>query len=108
MGLEGGVVAEPDGSVRSCAWAAVVRAADGAVGVGGSLAMPLPAAVARRLRAGEELGHAVDALLGTTGIKQRGGAVAVLTAGLIDRQGAYEALVAYALARFLAPDDWAD
>lgn len=106
IGFEGGVVAEPDGSVRSCAWAAVV-AADGTTGVGGSLAMPLPPAVAARLRAGEELGHAIDALTGERGTKHRGGAVAALTAGLVDRQGAYEVILAYALARFLAPALWA-
>jgi non-canonical (house-cleaning) NTP pyrophosphatase len=33
--------------------------------------------------------------------------VGVLTAGLIDRQGAYEVLLTYALSRFLAPALWA-
>jgi non-canonical (house-cleaning) NTP pyrophosphatase len=70
------------------------------------MAMPLPAAVAARLRAGEELGHAIDALTGELGTKERGGAVAVLTAGLVDRRQAYEALLAYALAPFLAPAEW--
>ena len=105
VGFEGGVVAEPGGRVRSCAWAAVVGA-DGTEGVGGSLAMPLPAAVARRLRAGEELAHAIDALTGEQGTKHRGGAVAVLTGGLVDRQQAYEVLLAYALSPFLAPAGW--
>jgi inosine/xanthosine triphosphatase len=100
VGIEGGVVEEADGSVRTCAWAAVA-APDGRVHVGGSLAMPLPAAVAARLRAGEELGHAMDGLLGTTGTKHAGGAVGVLTAGLVDRRGAYEAILAYALAPLL-------
>jgi non-canonical (house-cleaning) NTP pyrophosphatase len=68
--------------------------------------MPLPAAVARRLRAGEELAHAIDALTGEQGTKHRGGAVAVLTGGLVDRQQAYEVLLAYALAPFLAPAGW--
>lgn len=103
VGFEGGVVEEaPGGALRTCAWAAVV-APDGRVGVGGSMAMPLPAAVAARLRAGEELGPAIDALTGASGTKQRGGAVAVLTAGLVDRRQAYEALLAYALAPFIAP-----
>jgi inosine/xanthosine triphosphatase len=106
VGFEGGVVAEDDGSVRSCAWAAV--AAEGLVELGGSLAMPLPPAVARRLRAGEELGHAIDALTGERGTKHRGGAVGVLTAGLIDRQQAYEVILTYALARVLTPALWAD
>ena len=58
--------------------------------------MPLPAAVARRLRDGDELGHAIDALTGESGTKHRGGAVAVLTAGLVDRRQAYEVILAYA------------
>jgi inosine/xanthosine triphosphatase len=106
VGFEGGVVEEADGGLRSCAWAAV--AADGVVSLGGSLAMPLPPAIARRVRAGEELGHAVDAVTGERGTKHRGGAVGVLTAGLVDRQGAYEIILSYALARFLSPAFWAD
>ena len=95
------MVEEVDGALRTCAWAAVA-APDGGVHVGGSLAMPLPAAVAARLRAGEELGHAMDALLRTTGTKHAGGAVGVLTAGLVDRQRAYEVILTYALAPLLA------
>jgi inosine/xanthosine triphosphatase len=106
VGFEGGVVEEPDGGLRSCAWAAV--AADGEVSVGGSLAMPLPPAIARRVRAGEELGHAVDAVTGERGTKHRGGAVGVLTGGLVDRQAAYEGILSYALARFLSPALWTD
>jgi non-canonical (house-cleaning) NTP pyrophosphatase len=37
------------------------------------------------------------------GTKHGRGAVGILTAGLIDRQGAYEPMVAYALAPWLAP-----
>ena len=109
VGIEGGVVDETDRSTatvrrqfRTCAWAAVATASD-RVHVGGSLAMPLPAVVADRLDAGEELGHAMDALLGTTGTKHRGGAVGVLTGGLIVRQQAYEVILTYALAPLLTP-----
>jgi inosine/xanthosine triphosphatase len=104
VGFEGGVVDE-HGALRTCAWAAVATP-DGRVHVGGSLAMPLPAPVARRLRAGQELGVAVDELLGVTGTKHGGGAVAVLTRGLVDRQRAYEVLLTYALAPLLAPEFW--
>ena len=106
VAFEGGVVAEADGRVRTCAWAAVATS-DGAVHVGGSLAMPLPPVLAARLRAGEELGPATDAVAGTVNIKHAGGAVGVLTAGLVDRQQAYEVLLAYALAPLLAPAFWA-
>jgi inosine/xanthosine triphosphatase len=102
VGLEGGVVVLPDGRMRSCAWAVVVDR-DGQEGIGGSLSMPLPDQVAARIRAGEELGHAMDALADTVGTKHGRGAVGILTAGLVDRQRAYEPMVAYALAPWLAP-----
>jgi inosine/xanthosine triphosphatase len=102
VGLEGGVVDE-DGVMRSCAWAAVVSR-DGRVGTGGSLAMTLPARVATLVREGTELGHAMDRITGAHDTKRGAGAVGILTAGLVDRQRAYEALVTYALARFLTPE----
>jgi inosine/xanthosine triphosphatase len=102
IGIEGGVVEEPDGHMRTCAWAAVVRR-DGRIGVGGSLAMSLPDRVAALVRDGVELGHAMDRVTGGRDTKLGAGAVGILTAGLVDRQRAYESLVTYALARFLAP-----
>lgn len=101
IGIEGGVVEEA-GSMRTCAWAAVVTR-DGRVGVGGSLAMTLPDRVATLVRGGMELGHAMDRVSGGHDTKHGAGAVGILTAGLVDRQRAYEALVTYALAQFLAP-----
>ncbi|MDE3172542.1 MAG: inosine/xanthosine triphosphatase [Gemmatimonadota bacterium] len=105
VGIEGGVVDDPDGGMRTCAWAAVA-ARDGRTGVGGSLAMPLPPVVADAVRGGLELGHAMDRLTGARDTKRGAGAVGILTAGLVDRQAAYEPLVAYALARFLTPEYW--
>ena len=106
VGLEGGVVdARMDGAdrvMRTCAWAAVV-ARDGRVGTGGSLAMTLPVRVAALVREGVELGHAMDRVTGGHDTKRGAGAVGILTAGLVDRQRAYEALVTYALAPFLTP-----
>jgi non-canonical (house-cleaning) NTP pyrophosphatase len=101
------VVETPTGDVRTCAWAVIVDAL-GAEGVGGSLSMPLPSRVAARLRAGEELGLAMDAEARTSGTKTGRGAVGILTAGLVDRQAAYEPLVAYALAPFVAPEFYTD
>jgi inosine/xanthosine triphosphatase len=103
VGIEGGVVTETDGSMRTCAWAAIVDGA-GRRGVGGSLAMPLPAEVARMIGDGMELGHAMDRLIGAHDTKRGAGAVGILTAGLVDRQRAYEVLVSYALAPFLTPE----
>ena len=70
--------------------------------------MPLPGIVAERIRAGEELGHAMDAVAQTIGTKHGRGAVGILTAGLIDRQRAYETLVTYALAPWLAAEYFAE
>ena len=105
VGVEGGVVEQSDGGMRTCAWAVVVSA-DGRVGTGGSLAMPLPPAVADAVRAGTELGHAMDSVTGLHDTKRGQGAVGILTAGLIDRQRAYESLITYALAPFLAAQLW--
>ncbi|MGH7671188.1 MAG: inosine/xanthosine triphosphatase [Gemmatimonadaceae bacterium] len=105
VGIEGGVVNEPEGAMRTCAWAVVVSP-DGRQGVGGSLAMPLPGVVADAVRGGLELGYAMDRLTGARDTKRGAGAVGILTAGLVDRQQAYEMLVAYALAPFLTAEHW--
>ena len=104
IGLEGGVV-EEEGFMRTCAWAAAVSR-DGRIGVGGSLAMMLPDRVASLVRDGVELGHAMDRVTGEHNTKHNAGAVGILTAGLVDRQRAYEWLVTYALAPFLSPDHY--
>ena len=106
VGLEGGVVDMHGGAVHTCAWAVAVDRA-GREGVGGSLAMPLPASVARLVHDGLELGHAMDRVTGEHNVKHGQGAVGLLTAGLVDRQRAYEVLVTYALAPWLAPGLWA-
>lgn len=103
VGLEGGIVEEQGGVMRTCAWAAIVDGR-GRSGIGGSLAMPLPARVAELVRGGLELGHAMDRLIGEHDTKRGKGAVGILTAGLVDRQRAYEVLVSYALAPFLTAD----
>jgi inosine/xanthosine triphosphatase len=103
VGIEGGVVEGANGEMRTCAWAAIVSSS-GRTGIGGSLAMQLPASVARSIREGLELGHAMDRLVGESNTKHGKGAVGILTAGLVDRQRAYEVLVTYALAPFLTPD----
>jgi inosine/xanthosine triphosphatase len=105
IGLEGGVVEMPDGTMRTCAWAAVVSRS-GRHGVGGSLAMPLPDSVAKMIRGGMELGHVMDTLTRQSNTKHGAGAVGILTAGLVDRQAAYEVLVAYACAPFIANREW--
>ena len=105
VGIEGGVVDEGDGRVRTCAWA-VVAMRDGRLFTGGSLAMPLPERVATLVREGVELGHAMDRVTATTGTKHGAGAVGILTSGLIDRRQAYETILTYAFAPLLAREFW--
>lgn len=104
IGIEGGVVNAPAG-LRTCAWAAVV-ARDGREYIGGSLSMPLPPDVEALVRQGMELGHAMDTVSGEHNTKHAAGAVGLLTAGFVNRQAAYESLVAYALAPLMAPQYW--
>ena len=105
VGIEGGVVPLPDGSLRTCAWAVVVDRT-GRTGTGGSLAMPLPPAIAAMIADGLELGDAMDRLIGEKGTKYGAGASGVFTAGLVNRQAAYETLVTYALAPWLGAEHW--
>ena len=100
VGIEGGVIDDGGTAVRTCAWAAIVGR-DGREGAGGSLSLELPPRVAALVRGGMELGHAMDAVTGQQNVKHGLGAVGILTAGLVTRQGAYETLVAYALTPFL-------
>lgn len=101
VGLEGGVNPEPAGLVL-LGWVAIVDAS-GREGVGSTARLPLPAAIAARLQAGEELGPLMDELLGTHKSNHRGGAVGALTAGLVPRAEAFAMAVAYALSPFVAP-----
>lgn len=105
VGLEGGIVDQPGATMRTCAWA-VVALRDGTEFIGGSLAMPIPDAVAVLVRQGVELGHAMDVVSGQPNTKHGAGAVGILTHGLIDRQRAYEVLVTYALSPLIATEYW--
>ncbi|MBY5992983.1 inosine/xanthosine triphosphatase [Ferrimonas balearica] len=71
--------------------------------VGRSGALPLPPQVATALEAGGELGPVMDALFNQHNIKQRGGAIGVLTGGLLDRAGFYRDTLTLLLAPYLFP-----
>lgn len=99
VGLEGGVL-ETEMGLLTCAWCVIVDR-HGQIGVGGGVHMRLPPSVARVLRAGGELGPAMDQLSGQHNTKQAQGAVGILTGGLTDRGSAYGQLVAMALGPFV-------
>jgi inosine/xanthosine triphosphatase len=102
FGLEGGVAHEPP-VVWLVSWVAAATR-DGRSGDASGLRMALPAAVADRLAAGDELGTIIDDLFGVTASKQHTGAIGLLTEGFVSRTDAFADLVAMACAPLLRPD----
>jgi non-canonical (house-cleaning) NTP pyrophosphatase len=80
-------------------WAAVT---DGdRVGHGSGPSLELPAAIAARVRDGEELGPVMDDVLGTTDVAKRDGAAGALSGGRIDRETALGTALAGAFGPFV-------
>lgn len=102
IGLEGGVHPEPFG-LTLMGWVAIVDG-NGRQGLAGAARLPLPQPIAQRVLAGEELGNVMDDILNDHNVKQKGGAVGALTAGLMPRGQAFAQAVAYALSPFIAPE----
>lgn len=101
VGLEGGVEAV-GGEMLAFAWMAVLDA-DDRLGIARSTTLPLPPEVRIRVERGQELGDANDAVFGTVGSKQRGGAFGLLTAGRFTREGVYAETLCLALLPFVNP-----
>ena len=101
VGLEGGI-AQLAGQWYTFGVICVVNAA-GACGFGVSPMFALPESIVARLLAGEELGHVIDDLSGDRNTKQKGGAIAYMTQGRMDRRELYAQGVVMALVPFLNP-----
>ena len=101
VGLEGGVQPTEWGCLLS-GWVAVVDR-QGRQGLASSGRIMLPPALAQAIHSGEELGPAMDRLVGLSETRRGPGAVGILTCGLVQRDEAFRAAVAYAMARFLHP-----
>ncbi len=69
--------------------------------VGRSATLPLPMLVYQALVAGEELGPVMDRLFNTVNVKQKGGAIGLLTHGNATREGDYTQALIMAMAPFL-------
>jgi inosine/xanthosine triphosphatase len=72
--------------------------------IGRSCNLPLPPVVYQALENGEELGHVMDRLFNTDNIKQKGGAIGLLTNGLATRESVYRQATLLAMAPFIHPD----
>ena len=105
IGLEGGVHPTETGLLLQ-GWVVVVDS-NGREGIGGAARLPLPAHIAQRIHAGEELGPVMDDVLDDHNTKQKGGAVGALTAGLVNRDETFAVAVGYALAPFVSPQLYA-
>lgn len=71
-----------------------------------SATFPLPPTVVRSIKNGGELGPIMDELFNKKESKKKGGAVGLLTNGLITRDALYEQPLIMALIPFLQPGLW--
>ena len=74
------------------------------VSIGRSCNLPLPSSVYEKLLAGEELGHVMDSMFNTDNIKQKGGAIGLLTNHLATRESSYTQALLLAMAPFNHPE----
>lgn len=103
VGIEGGVAAEPEGTLTplelwAFAWVAILSRDRAGKGRTGTFA--LPPQVAALVHQGMELGTADDIVFGRINSKQENGAVGLLTDNVIDRAAFYIQAVILALIPF--------
>lgn len=101
VGLEAGI----DGS-HTFAWM-VIESGEHACGAlrgeARSASLPLPPAALAQLEQGIELGDVMDTMFNETNIKQKGGAIAMLTNHKLSRSSVYQQALILALIPFLNP-----
>lgn len=71
-----------------------------------SSSLMLPPKVLERIEHGEELGDAMDAVYGTSNIKQKGGAIGILTNNRLSRSSVYHQALILALIPFVNSDSF--
>ena len=72
--------------------------------IGRSCNLPLPPIIYQALKGGEELGDVMDRVFNTDNVKQKQGAIGLLTRGLATRESVYRQAVILAMAPFVHPD----
>ncbi len=102
LGLEGGIDTL-HGQLSTFAWI-YIRRHDGQVSQSRSGSLALPRSVIRLIDDGLELGHACDKVFNTENVKQKAGAIGLLTNNLYTRRSTYAQSVCFALAGFQAGD----
>ena len=95
IGLEGGVV-EYDSELWSTVWIAVTDRT-GEVYESNGARFKIPELVARKIRAGEEMGPVVARIAGVADVRKKQGFIGVLTDGFVDRTEEYSNIAKLAL-----------
>eukprot|EP00043_Microstomoeca_roanoka_P017639 m.184928 g.184928 ORF g.184928 m.184928 type:complete len:228 (-) comp16677_c3_seq2:489-1172(-) len=103
-GLEGGCAFDSQGDMSCFAWIVVQDETGKKEGRAKTGMFFLPPEVAALVKDGMELGHANDRVFAQHNSKQKGGAVGLLTDGVVTRHLYYEQTVILALIPFKMPD----
>lgn len=102
VAMEGGVDLLDEGAVSFSY--VVILSAQGELSTGRSANLPLPNKIYQRLQNNEELGPVIDDIFNTSNIRQKGGAIGVLTNHVATRESIYTQALILALAPVLHPD----
>ena len=108
MAMEGGVHLFDFGPATFAYVAIMSNDSNQIPSVGRGAILPLPLSVYAALQQGEELGHVMDRLFQTDNIKQKGGAISLLTNNIATRQSNYTQSLVLAMAPFLYPAFFAE
>lgn len=96
VGLEGGIYEHQKGELWSTVWACVTDEANQKFESNGAR-FKLPNIISKKLLAGAEMGPVVGQLFADPSIKQKQGAIGVVTKGFVDRTEEYAIIVKLAL-----------
>lgn len=106
LAMEGGVDCSDEEGPATFAY--VVVADQDRQSVGRSAYMPLPRSIYDDLKAGAELGPLIDRRFNTRNIKQKGGAIGLLTQGKATRESIYTQALILAFVPFIHPNLYQD
>lgn len=101
VAIEGGVDQFEYGPAT---FAFVAIASHTQLSIGRSCNLPLPPVIYQALKNGEELGDVMDRFFDTENVKQKQGAIGLLTNGLATRESIYHQAILLAMAPFINPD----
>lgn len=105
IAMEGGV---DNFEYGPATFAYTVIATRSQLSVGRSAQLPISPSIYKSLVAGEELGDVMDKLFNTNNIKQKGGAIGLLTQGHATRESVYTQALILAMAPMLNPELYLD